>query len=276
MNPGKQPPMVAGARQQTSERSSSGKASPVSHHPEFFQAGREIAKGLRLGQPLGSRRTVWLAHDASGQAWAVKTAPAAVIEHEARILAALSHPHIVRFCGLIRTEAGAVLVVEYLDGGDLVSLAGGPPARWLGALEAVVDALGYLHGQGLVHRDLKARNVLFAADDSARLIDFGSTLRVGSPWTSGGTTVIAPDRGLAPVNPVDDIHALAALAHELLYGAPPLSGGEGARRAVPPSVAPLAAAVDGCLASYANVRAMGLEGFRTVIKSLHERNPGQP
>jgi serine/threonine protein kinase len=268
--------MVAGARQQTSERSPLGKASPVSDHPEFFQAGREIARGLRLDRPLGSRQTVWLAHDASGQALAVKAAPAAVIEHEARILASLSHPHIVRSRGLVLTDATPVLVMEYLGGGDLVSLAGGPPTHWLGALAAIVDALGYLHGQGLVHRDLKARNVLFTDDDRARLVDFGSTLGIGSPWTGGGTTVVAPDRGRAPVNPVDDLHAVAALAHELLYGAPPLSGGEVARATAPPSVAPLAAAIDICLASYANARALGLEGFRTVIKSVHERNPGQP
>jgi serine/threonine protein kinase len=272
--------MTAGARQQTSERGPRGKASSLPDSREPLQSGRELAGGLCLECPLGPRRTVWLAHDAAGRPWAVKTATPALIEHEARILAALSHPQVVRLQAVVRSESGPVLVLEYLAGGDLVSLAGAAPVQWLGALAAVVDALGYLHGQGIAHRDLKARNVLLDADDRARLVDFGSALPIGSAWTDAGTTAaaVAPDRAGAPVSAADDVYALAALAHELLYGAPPGGG----RRPKPPSEAnagtalPLAAAVDACLASHASAAKMGLEGFRTVIESLRERNLRQP
>ena len=264
--------MAAGARQQTSEQRRRGKASSAIDHSEPLRAGHEIARGLRLVRPLGSRGTVWLAHDESGKHWAVKTAPAAVVEHEARILAGLSHAHIVRLHRVVRSESGPMLVLEYLDGGDLVSLSGAAPAHWLAALGGVVDALGVLHAKGFAHRDLKARNVLFAGDDSARLIDFGSALPLGSPWTDGGTTVSAPDRGAVPVSAADDVHALAALAHELIHGAPPGRGRSPGRAR---SAAPLSTAVDACLGSYAGAAAVGLEGFRTVIESLRQQSLGQ-
>jgi len=264
--------MAAGARQQTSEHRHRGKASSAIDHSKPLRAGHEIASGLRLVRPLGAHRTVWLAHDESGQHWAVKTAPAAVIEHEARILAGLSHPNIVRLHGVVQTESGPALVLEYLDGGDLVSLAGAASAHWLEALAGVVDALGALHAQALAHRDLKARNVLIAGDDSVRLIDFGSALRLGSPWTSGGTTVVARDRGTAPVSVADDVYALAALTHELIHGAAPDRSRSAGRAS---AAAALSTVVDACLASFASAEAVGLGSFRTVIESLRQQGLGQ-
>lgn len=274
--------MAAGARLPTSDRASGATASPAADRRETFRAGdfragheiagAGIAGRLKLERPLGRRGAVWLAVDGSGSPRALKTGPAALIEHEARVLRALSHPHIVRLDRLVRGEEISLLVLEYVGGGDLVSLAGAALPRWIGALESLVAALGYLHGRGFVHRDLKARNVLVAADDSVRLIDFGSALRSGRRWTAGGTTAVAPDRGSAPVGAADDVHALAALVHELIHGAPP---GRGRLPRVPDAAAPLAAVADSCLGSYAAAAATGLAGFRTVIESLSQRSLGQ-
>lgn len=264
--------MAAGARQPTSEQRRRGKASSAIDHSQPLRAGREIAAGLRLIRPLGARQTVWLAHDESGRPSAVKTGPTAVIEHEARVLTGLLHPHIVRCERVVRGEFGPVLVMEYLAGGDLVSLAGAAPAHWLEALAAIVDGLAHVHGKGFVHRDLKARNVLLAGDDSVRLIDFGSALRIGSPWTAGGTTVVAPDRGTGPVAAADDVHALAALAHELIHGVPPGRGRSPGRAA---AAEPLSGTVDACLGSYAGAETVGFEGFRTVIESMRQQGLGQ-
>ena len=264
--------MSAGARQPTSEQASRARASPAADRREPLRAGQEIAGGLRLERPLSPRATTWLASDDAGVSWAVKTGPRALIEHEARVLESLSHPHIVRFVRLVRDDESPALVLEYVGGGDLVSLAGAPPAQWTGALEELVVALGYLHGRGLVHRDLKARNVLIDADDRVRLVDFGSALRIGSRWTAGGTTCVAPDRGTAPVGEADDVHALAALVHELIHGAPP---GPGRRLVAPGAAAPLAAVADACLESYAGALAAGLEAFRTVIELTHQRSLDQ-
>ena len=270
--------MTAGARQPTPEQAPFVKASPVSDRHEPLRAGQEIAGGLRLVRPLGARASVWLARDDAGQTWAVKTGIPTLIEHEARMLAELAHPNIVHLQWLVRCSGNPALVLEYVGGGDLVSLAGAPVAQWIGPLASLVAALGYLHGRGFAHRDLKARNALVAADDSLRLVDFGSALRIGSPWTAGGTTCFAPDRGKAPVGAADDVFSLAALVHELIHGAPPgrsprPTGAE--RPAVAQDAAALAAVVDACLRSHADAAAMGLEAFRTVIELLDQQGLGQ-
>jgi serine/threonine protein kinase len=273
--------MAAGARQHRSEHSPHGKASLSTDHRELLAAGCEIGGRFRLERPLSSRGTVWLAKDEFGRPWAIKTAAPALIRHEARILSALDHPHIVRLEALAESGAAPVLVLEYLAGGDLVSLAGAAPVHWRRPLAELIEALVSLHAHGIVHRDLKARNVLLAADESVRLIDFGSATRTGSVWTDGGTTAaaVAPDRHGALVTPADDVYALAALIHELLFGAPPGTGGPPEpppEIACPPerstaAVAALAAAVADCLASRENAARMGLGRFRTVIESLRER-----
>ena len=275
--------MAAGARQPTSDQASAGaRVSPAADRLDtargrVFRAGQEIAGpgiagSLTLERPLGRRGTVWFAVDASGSPRAVKSGPRVPIEHEARVLGELSHPNIVRLDCRVRDEETSMLVLEYVGGGDLVSLAGAALPRWIGALGSLVAALGYLHGRGFVHRDLKARNALIAEDDSVRLVDFGSALRIGSGWTAGGTTAVAPDRGSAPVAPADDVYALAALVHELIHGAPP---GRGRLPQIPDAVLPLAAVADRCLESYPAATAMGLAGFRTVIESLSQRSLGQ-
>lgn len=192
---------------------------------------------------------------------AIKTGPAAVLEHEYRLLQQLSHPAIVRPRDFCASEAGPILVLEYLPGGDLTGLAGGPPARWLGPVAELIGALDCLHAAGVVHRDLKAGNVLLDAGDHARLIDFGSALPVGGAWTDGGTTaaVIAPGRGRGPVAPGDDVHALAVLLHELIHGAPPGGGHQ-----TPDDR--LGRLVDACVSGQESAAAMGLAAFRTVIE----------
>ena len=257
--------MPAGARQLRPDRGSCGKAGISIIDPEDLQRGRKLALRYRLLRPLGRRGSVWLATDDNLQQVVLKTGPADRVEQEYRVASALIHPNIVRVLGYVDSEVGPIIAFEYLPGGDLVSLAGLDPAHWLPALRDVTAGLAYLHGQGLVHRDLKARNVMFDAGGTARLIDFGSAAPVGSRWTVGGTTAeaISPDRGAGPVAFADDIYALAALSHELIHGAPPQAG---RRREPTTDVAPLARLADTCLATPKG-QAATLGRFATVIES---------
>jgi len=186
-------------------------------------AGAQIAGRYRLDRPLDLQSRVWRVFDRDGAARVLKSGLPELIRQEFHTLSALEHSNIVRVFDCVEDAAGAFLVLEDLPGGDLVSLAGLDPAIWLPAIADIVDALGYLHRQRLVHRDLKARNVLFDDSGSPRLIDFASTLGVGQAWTTGGTTpgIVAADRGTGPVACSDDIHALACLLHEMLYGSVP-------------------------------------------------------
>ena len=97
------------------------------------------------------------------------------------MLAAARHGYVVETYGLIEHDGVCALALQYLPGGDLVSLAGVDPRHWLRAAYAVHAALTHLHSLGYAHRDVKARNVLFDARGRARLIDFASALPLGAP-----------------------------------------------------------------------------------------------
>lgn len=244
--------MPAGARRRTPDRGS----------------GAMPAERYRLAEPGGAHAAIRRAVDAQGREYVVKSGPAPVIEHEYRILTGLAHPGIISAIDLIDTGLEPLLVLEALPGGDLVSLAGSAPRHWLPALAELVAAVGYLHAAGLVHRDIKARHVMFDAAGRVRLIDFGSALPTGSPWTTGGTTVtaVAADRGTGPVTPADDVHALAVLVHELVHGAPP--GLERVRPGATPAPPELQALLTAALGPGRRDARPSLSGFATVIESL--------
>jgi len=158
----------------------------------------------------------------------------------------------------------------------------------------VLDALRYLHRRGLVHRDLKARNVMLDTDGRARLIDFGSAAAIGSPWRAAGTTAEQRPPGYTGQlqSAGDDAYAFAALVFELLHGRPAsrgsgpkgAAGGAGEPKAIAalrgPSTAaalePLAALVAGMLESSPEQLAGSLEAFSLVIESLVERFSPDP
>ncbi|HUF72769.1 MAG TPA: protein kinase [Gammaproteobacteria bacterium] len=233
-------------------------------------AGTVVGR-YRLERALDSKARVWLAADGAGGLHVVKIGTRDSVRAEFEMLSMLRHPNIVAVRELIESEAGSFLVLEYLSGGDLVSLAGFAPAHWLGPLADVIEALGFVHRHGIVHRDLKARNVLLDAEDRARLTDFASAQPAGSRFSRGGMTeaVIEPSRRDGPVAPADDVYALACLVHELLFGAPPGTGDPKAARA---SAGPLIRLVGECLATSDRGARPDLSQFEAVVKSLRRSN----
>jgi serine/threonine protein kinase len=144
----------------------------------------------------------------------------ALLAREHALLAQLRHPHIVATFGLVEHRGAPALALEYLPGGDLVSLAGAQPRHWIHAARDLLSALTYLHGRGWVHRDVKARNVLFDAAGRVRLIDFASALPIGAPASAAGTTAAhrAPRATPTIADRSDDAYAFAVLLYELLTG----------------------------------------------------------
>lgn len=223
----------------------------------------------RLERALDARAQVWMASDEAGLPHVLKTGPRDSIRREFADLSVARHPNIVAARELVESEADSFIVLEYLSDGDLVSLAGFAPKHWLGPLEDVIEALGFLHGHGIVHRDLKARNVLLGGDGRARLTDLGSARAVGSCFALGGTTAAAvpPNRGDGPVSAADDVYALACLVHELLFGTPPQSG---LALEPPESAARLAGLVRACLETPQPGSRPALGEFRAVVKSMQK------
>lgn len=136
----------------------------------------------------------------------------------------LSHPNVVTYLGLVQDGRGQTFsVMAYVDGGHLGSLRGGSVNEIVDAGRGLVAALSYVHGQGLVHRDLKASNVLRDRLGRVYLADFELARPAGDPSPSGGSRfALSPQqlRGEAAAFE-DDLYALGALFYELWTGRPP-------------------------------------------------------
>ncbi|WP_250290336.1 serine/threonine-protein kinase [Frankia sp. CiP1_Cm_nod1] len=206
----------------------------------MIEARRRIAAalpGYELGARLG-RGAFGLVlagrHRGLGRDVAVKMLPVDQDEaterswNEARLLASLDHPHIVRVYDALAAEDLHLIVMELLAGGPLTrrrrDLAG-ETACAVGL--AVAAALSYAHGQGVLHRDIKPANILFDAAVLPKVADFGiAKIAEGSATTASaviGTPVyMAPEQILGGrLSAATDLYALGVMLYELLTGVPP-------------------------------------------------------
>jgi serine/threonine-protein kinase len=147
---------------------------------------------------------------------------------EARVLAAIDHPHVVRFHDYIEAEGLCLIVMELLPGGTLSDRrAGMPPEDACAVGLAVADALDATHRQGVLHLDVKPDNILFGADGLLKVTDFGiAEVFEGTTTTArviaGTAKYMAPEQGGgARLGPATDLYALACVLYELLAGVPP-------------------------------------------------------
>lgn len=162
---------------------------------------------------------------------------------EAQAAAAIDDPRIVRVsdCGEASTGE-AFLVMELLEGADLRERSRSSDAltqhRVVEILIEVLEALEVAHTRGVVHRDLKPANVFLASiagQERVKVLDFGiSKIRVAdgqdamtrSNTSLGTPTYMAPEqmRNARDVDGRADVYSVAAMAYELLCGAPPFAG----------------------------------------------------
>ncbi|MBX9579177.1 MAG: serine/threonine protein kinase [Gemmataceae bacterium] len=164
-------------------------APPVAHRPpavDGFAVERELGRGgmgvvylarqVRLNRPVALKMVL-----AGGHASAEERARFLA---EAELIAKLHHPHVVQVHEFGADADGRpFFALEYLPGGSLADrLRDGPlaPAVAAGLVETLARAVGYAHGLGVIHRDIKPGNVLFDAAAQPKVADFGLAKQAGS------------------------------------------------------------------------------------------------
>jgi serine/threonine protein kinase len=152
-------------------------------------------------------------------------------KREARALARLSHPNILKIFDYGEYEGSPYLVMEYISGGTLKEWLVGKSVPWQRSaqlLACVARALEAAHADGIIHRDVKPANILMANGRDPMLSDFGiAKLIEGSELTTDltGTGVgigtpdyMAPEQGVGIVDERSDIYALGVIFYQMVTG----------------------------------------------------------
>lgn len=203
-----------------------------------YTVGEELGRGA-FGQVFKGRDT------RSGEAVAIKQLSLGGIPGEALtgivgeidLLKGLDHPNIVKYIGSFKTRTHLYIIMEFMEEGALSGII--KPNRFglfpepmvAMYIIQVLAGLVYLHGQGVVHRDIKGANILTTREGLVKLADFGVASRLSEIATEDDPMAIAvvgtpywmaPEViELAPVGSAADIWSVGCLALELLTGAPP-------------------------------------------------------
>lgn len=153
---------------------------------------------------------------------------------EARRLARLKHPHIVRLLDFGIEADVPFLVMEYASNGSMRTKhpkgSQVPLETVINYVNQIADALQYIHEQKLVHRDIKPENILLAANQEIWVSDLGIAAiahETGSivPQGQAGTlTYMAPEQILEVPRPASDQYSLGIIVYEWLCGKRPFHG----------------------------------------------------
>src|SRR3712207_3169656 len=198
---------------------------------------------LRALLGSGGMAHVYLAHDAVlDRDVALKMLKARYAENgelverfrrEARSAASLSHPHIVPVFDWGETGDGTYYIaMEYLPGGTLrdriKSEGTRSPRTAVEVALQIAEALRAAHERGVIHRDIKPRNILVTDSGHVKVADFGIARAAEATTTShlgdilGTAKYMSPEQAMGePVGPASDLYSLGVVLYEMLTGRVP-------------------------------------------------------
>jgi serine/threonine protein kinase len=158
--------------------------------------------------------------------------------NEARTLAALSHPNIVRVHQLFEENDTAYMAMDYVEGRDLLDIiddgeGGLRPDRIVEITRKMISALGHIHDRQVLHCDISPDNICLRPDGEPVLIDFGSARRhvAGTVAEHPGFSLVKDGYSACELyetdghcGPWSDIYSLGATLFHAISGAPPVDG----------------------------------------------------
>ena len=157
------------------------------------------------------------------------------LRREARAVAGLNHPAVTQVYDILTQDETDYVVMELVEGASLAGLMVSGPlpvGQALVIARQIAGGLDAAHRQGLVHRDLKAENVLVTPDGQLKILDFGLAKRFeradGEESLTADGVVMGTTRAMSPeqaqgrqLDPRSDLFALGSLLYEMLSGRHP-------------------------------------------------------
>jgi tetratricopeptide (TPR) repeat protein len=191
----------------------------------------------------GGMGSVYRVRDREGDEWALKVLAldelgdlreAERFEREALMVQDLKHEHIVDVHATGRVQGFLYMAMELVEGVSLREVLRREKKlemrRAVGLASQVAAALHCAHMHGVVHRDIKAENILLRADGRIKVLDFGVASMEGTSALTRANEIVgtveymAPEQILGePVRPATDLYALGVLLYEMLVGALPFA-----------------------------------------------------
>lgn len=277
-----------------------------------LQDSGQLTKGTRLGGfeiisllGVGGMGEVYRAQDSKlGREVALKVVPLEMsadtdrltrFQREARVVAALNHPHIVTIYSVEEAEGRHFLTMELVEGvalDQLIPEEGLPLDKFFELAISMADALAAAHEKGVVHRDLKPANIMVDNRGSVKILDFGvakmgniadtdnpALLQDGAREMGGevqtqvGTVIgtlpyMSPEQLLGqPVGARSDLFCLGAVLYEMAVGQPPFVGER--------STALISAIVESCPRPVIQLRTELPLGLQQILEKCLAKNPGE-